>query len=93
MLGMPVHHLILTISFGCPWIVPEHSHGANNSKNCEKLSENRKLIEMTYILMVLGMPDHYPSLPVWFGCQQAAPKGIRAAGNSKNYEIGQKIEL
>ena len=54
-LGMPAHHL---------WMVPKHSHGANNMKNGEKLSENRNLIEMTHLLMVLGMPDHHPTLPV-----------------------------
>jgi len=48
-LGMPAHHL---------WMVP------NNMKNCEKLSENRNLIEITHLLMVLGMPDHHPTLPV-----------------------------
>ncbi len=54
-LGMPAHHL---------WMVPKHSRGANNMKNCEKLSENRNLIEITHLLMVLGMPDHHPTLPV-----------------------------
>jgi len=44
--------------------MPKHSRGANNMINCEKLSENRNLIEMTCLLMVLGMPDHQSTLPV-----------------------------
>ena len=86
MLGIPAHHLTLLGLFGCPWMVPKHSRGVNNLKNCEKLSENRNLIEMTHLLIVLSMPDHRPTLDVWFGCPQTGPKGSRTAGNSKNFE-------
>ena len=54
-LGMSEYHL---------WMVPKHSCGANNVKTAKRKSENRNLVETTHLLMVLGMPDHHPTLHV-----------------------------
>src|SRR5260370_35794601 len=87
--GMP-HHCVENEMLGMAeyqlWMVPKHSCGANNVKTAKKLSENRNLIEMTHLLMVLGMPDHHIALHVRFGCPQTVAKGSHAAEKLKIYE-------
>jgi len=46
----------------------------------------------TYFYEVLGMPARRPTLPGSHKRASNAPKGSRAAGNSKNYKKRSKIE-
>ena len=92
-LGMPDRHPTLPVWFICPEKALKGSRTVGNSKNYEKCSKNRNITGETYLLKVICMPAHYQTLPGSFRCPQTAPKGSRAAGNSKNYEKWSKIEI
>ena len=92
-LGMPAHHLTLSELFGCPQTAPKVSHATGNSKKLRKWSKIRNIIGKTYFLRLLCMAAHHLTLLGSFGCPQTAPKVSRAAGNSKNCENSQKIEI
>ena len=85
-LCMPAHQLIPPESSGCPHMAPKGSRIAGNSKNYEKWSKNRYLIEITHFCGVLACPAHHLTLPKSSECPQTTPKVFCTAGKSKNCE-------
>ena len=90
---MPAHHPILPWSFGCSQMAPKVSHTAGNSNNYKKWSKNWNIIGGTYLLRVLCMPAHHPTLPGSYKWAHDALKGSRTAENSKNYEKWSKNRI
>src|SRR5438445_4921989 len=92
-LGMPAHHLTLSELFGCRQMAAKVSHATGNSKKLRKWSKIRNIIGKTYFLRLLCMAAHHLTLLGSFGCPQTVLNVSRTAGNLKNCENSQKIEI
>jgi len=71
------------------WMPTNHGKGlprCREVENLQKMVKNWSILGETYIVKVLCMPAHHPTLPGSYKWAHNTPKGSRTAEKSKIYE-------